>query len=240
MSNSQLLNQISIKGFRSIKKMEFDVAKQVNLFAGLNDHGKSNVFRAIHLFFTGTPEPGLPFQYDQEICKLGNRSQKRIEIEVEFKPEALHEKLLESIKRTRVPPNSKVAIRKTWSAVAGGSTQRIDVRIITDKGQVSVFTDGEYSGTQKEKVFSPHAPVKFREEIERLFARFRVRYLPSNASGELFAKAGLANEVKQHLFDGFQTGRGSNVRKASEALKSLRALLDKIGKRPTQTIYRLA
>lgn len=230
MSNTQLLSHVSIKGFRSIKKMDFDIATKVNLFAGLNDHGKSNVFRAIHLFFTGTPEPGLPFQYDQEICKLGNRSHKRIEIEVEFKPGVLHDKLLESIKRKRVPPSSKVAIRKTWSAVAGGSTQRIDVRITTDRGQVSVFTDGDYSGTQKEKVSPPHAPIKFREEIERLFARFRVRYLPSNASGELFAKAGLANEVKQHLFDGFQTGRGSSFQQASEALKSLRALLDKIAR----------
>jgi 5S rRNA maturation endonuclease (ribonuclease M5) len=210
--------------------MEFDVVNRANLFAGLNDHGKSNVFRAIHLFFTGTAEPGLPFHYDQEICRWGARSQKRIEIEVFFDSTILHKNLLDSIKRRRVYPGAKISIRKTWTAVSGGFSMRIDIRIFTEKGTVTVFTDGDYKGTQKEKVIPPHAPVKFREEIERLFARFRIRYLPSNASGELFAKAGLANEVKQHLFDGFQTGRGSNFQKASESLKSLRRLLDEISR----------
>ncbi len=46
------IHSIRIKNFRSIKN-EYLEAKDMNIFVGLNDAGKSNVLKALNLFFCG-------------------------------------------------------------------------------------------------------------------------------------------------------------------------------------------
>lgn len=51
------IKHIRIKNFRSIVDLSIDVGK-MNIFVGLNDAGKSNVLKALNLFFNGETEPG--------------------------------------------------------------------------------------------------------------------------------------------------------------------------------------
>lgn len=51
---------IRIKNFRSIRN-ETIAAKDFNIFVGLNDAGKSNVLKALNLFFTGETDYGKSF-----------------------------------------------------------------------------------------------------------------------------------------------------------------------------------
>lgn len=44
------IKQIRIKNFRSIVDLDINVDK-MNIFVGLNDAGKSNILKALNLFF---------------------------------------------------------------------------------------------------------------------------------------------------------------------------------------------
>ena len=54
------IKQIHIRNFRSIVNVTLNVEK-MNIFVGLNDVGKSNVLKALNLFFNNETEPGKQF-----------------------------------------------------------------------------------------------------------------------------------------------------------------------------------
>jgi len=56
------IKHIRIKNFRSIVDLNIDVDK-MNLFVGLNDAGKSNILKALNLFFNGETEPGYTYNF---------------------------------------------------------------------------------------------------------------------------------------------------------------------------------
>ena len=84
MSYRTLIKKIRIKNFRSIvdETLEFD---DFNVFVGLNDCGKSNVLKALNLFFNNETEPGqlldFPRDYSQH-GKTGKGKAKEIVIEL--------------------------------------------------------------------------------------------------------------------------------------------------------------
>lgn len=52
MKNKIEIKSIRIKNFRSIRN-EFFSVENMNIFVGMNDVGKSNVLKALNLFFNG-------------------------------------------------------------------------------------------------------------------------------------------------------------------------------------------
>ena len=57
-----MITSISIRNFRSIEREEFDF-NWITTFVGENDARKSNVLRALNLFFNGYTDPGVPFNF---------------------------------------------------------------------------------------------------------------------------------------------------------------------------------
>ena len=55
------IRDIEISRFRSIREAKLANLQDFSVLAGLNNSGKSNFLRALNLFFTGRPEPELPF-----------------------------------------------------------------------------------------------------------------------------------------------------------------------------------
>lgn len=47
----EFIRKIEIRHFRSIYELEIDQLSHVNIFSGMNDVGKSNILKALHLFF---------------------------------------------------------------------------------------------------------------------------------------------------------------------------------------------
>ena len=98
------IKQVQIKNFRSITRasLEFD---QMNIFVGLNDAGKSNILKALNLFFNGETEPGIKFDFETDYCKFAPviaKKAKEIEIKITFSiPENYND-------------NADVIWKKTW------------------------------------------------------------------------------------------------------------------------------
>ena len=47
----EFIRKIEVHYFRSIYVLEIDQLSHVNVFSGMNDVGKSNILKALHLFF---------------------------------------------------------------------------------------------------------------------------------------------------------------------------------------------
>ena len=80
------ISQIQIKNFRSIRN-EVIVPKDLNIFVGLNDAGKSNVLKALNLFFNGETDYGRKFAFSYDFTYLfpkSSHSTKEIRITIKF------------------------------------------------------------------------------------------------------------------------------------------------------------
>lgn len=86
------INRIKIQYFRSIYKLDIkEISPSMTVFTGKNDTGKSNVLRALNLFFNNEVDPNDRLVFDRDFSKIRNKQiterskeRKLISIEVEF------------------------------------------------------------------------------------------------------------------------------------------------------------
>lgn len=70
----KIIDKIEIKHFRSFDggklqpKVEIIDLNDVNIFSGANDTGKSNILRALNLFFNDEISPGVKFSINRDLC----------------------------------------------------------------------------------------------------------------------------------------------------------------------------
>ena len=83
-----IIKKIKIKNFRSISDLELDL-KDLTVIIGDNDAGKSNLLRAINLFFNNTTDSGkafsFPYDFNKNAIVPANKA-KEIVIEITFTP----------------------------------------------------------------------------------------------------------------------------------------------------------
>ncbi|MEZ9461469.1 ATP-dependent endonuclease [Vibrio splendidus] len=91
-----MIRLISIKNFRSISKQVFK-AEEITTFVGRNDAGKSNVLRALNLFFNGQTDHNQSFNFDNDhniYAPKYNQTAQQIVIELALKlPESYRKNL---------------------------------------------------------------------------------------------------------------------------------------------------
>lgn len=63
------IQSITIKNFRSIRRETFKTTN-FNIFVGNNDAGKSNILKALNLFFNGKVEDKVPYDYKRDFTYL--------------------------------------------------------------------------------------------------------------------------------------------------------------------------
>lgn len=81
------LENIRVKNFRSLRDVPFD-AKDLTVFVGCNDEGKSNLLRALDLFFNGDRRDGYKLNWQRDFCafaKTPKNKAPQIEITLTFK-----------------------------------------------------------------------------------------------------------------------------------------------------------
>ena len=81
------LETIRIKNFRSLRDVSFDT-KNLTVFVGCNDEGKSNLLRALDLFFNGDRRDGYVLNWSRDFCafaKTPKNKAPQIEISLTFK-----------------------------------------------------------------------------------------------------------------------------------------------------------
>lgn len=82
------IKAVRVRNFRSIRDAEFEVGN-LNIFVGQNDAGKSNVLRALNLFFNNHTDYGQPFRFDFDYSKTavtGKGKAQEIVIDLEILP----------------------------------------------------------------------------------------------------------------------------------------------------------
>jgi len=83
----QLIERVKIQGFRSIEEIDLDGIGPLTCFVGRNSSGKSNVLRALNLFFNAQTELDrtIDFSRDHYAGSRKHRKKKSIAIEVKFR-----------------------------------------------------------------------------------------------------------------------------------------------------------
>lgn len=80
------LTHVTIQNFRSIAEASIGPFGDFTALAGLNNSGKSNVLRALNVFFNNTVDGMTPLDVDADYCRqrAKARKRKRISVSVEF------------------------------------------------------------------------------------------------------------------------------------------------------------
>lgn len=79
------IKHVAVTGLRSLQNVDVSAIGNLTAFVGKNSSGKSNVLRALNLFFSNEVEPGRGLQFSRDLFEQPKRRQKkRIAIAVEF------------------------------------------------------------------------------------------------------------------------------------------------------------
>lgn len=73
----KLIESVSIKGFRSLADETAFPLGSHTVFTGKNSSGKSNILRALNLYFNGQPSPGVTLELDRDVHYRPLRRQKK-------------------------------------------------------------------------------------------------------------------------------------------------------------------
>ncbi len=65
----QIIDRVEINYFRSIYSININKTSDINLFVGANDAGKSNLLKALNLFFNNQSELNYDFDFLRDLCR---------------------------------------------------------------------------------------------------------------------------------------------------------------------------
>lgn len=80
------ISRIQIKNFRSIVDLDIEIS-DLTVFVGDNDCGKSNILRALNLFFNDQTNPEIPFRFRDDWNRnalIRNKAAKQIEVTLDI------------------------------------------------------------------------------------------------------------------------------------------------------------
>ncbi len=153
----KLIRQVHISGFRSIRSAELGDVGSLTSLVGKNSSGKSNVLRALNLFFNDIVESSKPVNFPRDHhSRPQSRRKKEIEISVDFElPDYFkYRKQLDHLKAL----GSTFSITRTWA---------LDERRVP-QSRISVTTES--------------APVANGPELARQFlSLIAYRYVPNRS-----------------------------------------------------------
>jgi AAA15 family ATPase/GTPase len=198
------LVEVEIQYFRSIYKLELNNLNRMVVITGTNDIGKSNILRALNLFFNGFTEEGKSFDFKEEFCHF-KKAEGQIKKDTTPKQEG---------KRIRVDEHIKIqcvfkAPREGWQTVPiqkNTPTKRIEYIKIFKQWSIlkpvaePVFSYGFLSAEKKIKTVAITDRSKFEET--RFLNKFRFVYLPTCKDSE-----SIRNMIQSVLRDGLEKNR---------------------------------
>ena len=193
------ITKIEIKNFRSIRSLSLS-SSGITVFVGKNDCGKSNILRALNLFFNGftNPKKPLAFAVDHNVFNKPNRRAKEITISLEISlPETYHD------------TNGEVLVwKKRWRQEG--------------------LEEDNYVGKRRRP--GPRGGVKFEDvtipaksNLHMLLRNINYVYVPAIKDLEYFAelRASIYNVIAESATETFRKSSQSFELSISEHLKDL-------------------
>ena len=113
----QLIKHVKLANFRSIESISIE-AGELTAFIGTNGSGKSNVVRALNLFFNGAVEGGVALDLRRDFHKPWRSTRNRyVEVEVGFTLPpvfSIKKRLRDSLNGIGISDGSSFSISKKW------------------------------------------------------------------------------------------------------------------------------
>lgn len=163
----RLIKSIEIRHFRSIHRQSIENLRSLNVFAGKNDSGKSNVLRALNLFFNGQSSFLEPFNFVQDFSKLA---------------------LLEARDKKKGKQFISIRLVLDENAIQGKGELK---RLAKSNGGLWVTREWwAYGGTYKEKLpeFIEQASQGVKRSFSVLISSIRFIYIPAFKSSDVFSR----------------------------------------------------
>src|SRR5262249_9641644 len=113
----RFLRRVQVSDFRSIASADIADLADVVPFVGLNGSGKSNLFRALNLFFNNEMEGGDPLELRRDFREPGRRQKLRISVEVDLDFSvfpSLRGELQDALQQLAGGPQ-QITIHKEWT-----------------------------------------------------------------------------------------------------------------------------
>lgn len=188
-----LLDAIEIDRFRSLVKSEIRPLGGFTCFAGENNSGKSNVLRALSLFLTGEPEPGVPLDFDRDYyADPKSKKKKEISITVWFSLPP-HFRFRKDLAETEEKLGKTFGIRKVWSLARPDPVTLLSIGD-SKFTQVDPFiTDRFLSLIHFRYTQNRRVPTEVLEDESESFADYFRRYL----RGRITAEGGLLEALRE-------------------------------------------
>lgn len=226
---SKFIEKIEIKHFRcfdggvSQPNAELIDLNDINIISGANDSGKSNVLRALNLFFNNEISPGIPFDFARDLSKFKlKRSNERVaqkraegvkdvrqrDLWVKIKVHFLNEK-------GGILPN-KFYVEKMWDNSKNG------VRCATSHKKQDLnkkqkgAADGQLTQFLNQFRFEYVPAVKDKEYFKYLFGRLQHALFEKDSSAKFKKQSEQFNELllkeTTKLFEDFKNDTGIDAK----------------------------
>ena len=185
----EFIQRVAVKDFRSLPGVSLAEMGDIAPLIGANGSGKSNVFRALNLFFNDIVEDGDPLDLKRDFREPGRRQKLQISVEVDLAFGAGLRKEFQSALDEVADGASDVTFRKTYS-----------LDHLTDRVQVGLAVGR--LGTE----LKPTSDTR-RALAERLLSAVRFRYVPNH----LHPSQLLLHEednIRRMLFSRLGAGKG--------------------------------
>ena len=188
------IRSLTIRNFRSIIELTMD-ATDLTVIVGDNDCGKSNVLRALNLFFNGHTNPDTPFNFPDDYNRFAEPKAKRApEIEVQID--------LELPRSYRENNGDLVRWRKQWrSDGLQGDDDYWGIRLAKKK-RGNGFTETV-------------VPIDGRSRVPALLSRVQFEYVPAVRSADFF------KTLRGRIFKVIATASEKTVRQSSGQLEDV-------------------
>lgn len=182
----RLIRRIRIENFRSIQDVTLDALDDVTAFTGVNGAGKSNILRALSLFFNSEIEPGAAFELQRDYHKPKSKKAKIVRVGLEFNFPLdfhIHTSLrgLVAAGGINVPTPQPLGIQKSWRFDAIARDVLPEFRIGPDLGNLHTATADE------------------ARAADALLALIKFRYVPNHAHPSVILTSELENLRRELL-----------------------------------------
>lgn len=175
-SEMKIIKKIKIRYFRSIYTVSLDSCSSLNIISGRNDCGKSNILRALNLFFNEQTDwlTDLEFYHDfsaqrlQEVRQESVKGKQFISVEIEFNRPASYAGSL--------PPN--FIVKRTWlrdggqfqetSSLDKQHASKLPSNLATARRGLQTFLNRihfEYVPAIKDRAYSQHLLARLQKTL---------------------------------------------------------------------------
>jgi AAA ATPase domain len=150
----KLIKSVEVERFRSCERTTVEDLTDIAALTGLNNAGKSNVLRALNLFFNGETDPdsALLFESDFRLCQP-SKKKKSISVTVEFNVPSIFG-FRKGLEQVRDLVGKHFWIRKTWTL--DSVEPQIELRLDADQ------TFKRVGGEQQERALQFLSLISFR------------------------------------------------------------------------------